>query len=69
MKRDMDLVREILLALEAQEEAFSPQRLEIDGYSAEQIGYHCYIMDEAGLLEAADTTTFDSKSPEALATH
>jgi hypothetical protein len=52
----MDLVRKILLALEAHEHGNAPRELKIEGYSEEQIGYHVYLMNEAGLLQAVDTT-------------
>ena len=66
MQRDMDLVREILLALERHPSGFSPDDLQIDGYTHEQIAYHAYIMGQAGLIEVADTTTMDSPGPEAM---
>lgn len=49
MKRDMDLCRKILLKIE---EEFVDVSLDlaIEGYSAEEIAYHCRIMHEAGLL-------------------
>lgn len=67
MKRDMELVREILLAIEASPSGFAPRPLQIRDYSAEQIGYHVLIMDEGGLIEADVTTTKNSASPGALA--
>jgi len=66
MKRDMDLVRNIMLILNEHDHGNAPQRIEIEGYSAEQIGYHCFIMNEAGLIEAADCTSMSSVSPEAI---
>ena len=53
MKRDMDLVRKILLALEENEDDFETGwQPEIDDHSFEEICYHLEIMKEAGLLEA-----------------
>lgn len=49
MKRDMDLCRKILLKIE-EEFVDVSLYLEIEGYSAEEIAYHCRIMHEAGLL-------------------
>jgi len=68
MKRDMDLVRKILMACVDHEHGRAPQDLAIEGYSEEQIGYHVYLMMEAGLVEAADVTTMGSESPEAVVT-
>lgn len=66
MKRDMDLVRKILIAMNDHEHGHAPRNLEIEGYSDEEIGYHCFILSEAGLIHAADTTSMGSSSPEAI---
>ncbi len=66
MKRDMDLVRRILLKIEEHEHGLPPRDLNIDGYSAEQIGYHVYLMGQGGLLKVANGTHFGSASPEAI---
>jgi len=68
MKRDMDLVRKILLACEQHEHGRAPNRLQIDGYTDEEIGYHAYIMEQAGLVEACDVSHSGSHSPEAIIT-
>ena len=68
MKRDMDLVRNILLKVEEHEHGHAPRKVEIEGYSDEQIGYHAWLMGEAGLLHVADTTCMDSPSPVAIPT-
>ena len=66
MKRDMDLVRKILLQCEKQESGFPPEKLEIEGYSDAQIGYHVHLMGEAGLLHIVDRTHMQSEAPEAI---
>ena len=66
MKRDMDLVRKILLALEEYEHGNAPDELNIEGYSEEQIGYHVHLMNKAGLLRAVDITVSGSASPQAI---
>ena len=58
MKRDMDLVRLILLAVESGP-AMAPDQLEIDDYDEETIAYHLLIMGEADLLIVLDGTTMD----------
>jgi hypothetical protein len=68
MKRDMNLVRTIVLALEDSPAGFPPQNFGVEGYSKEVVRYHIYIMMEAGLVRGADVTTRGSKSPEAIAT-
>ncbi|MBI2752962.1 MAG: DUF2513 domain-containing protein [Betaproteobacteria bacterium] len=66
MQRDMELVREILLALERHPHGFAPDNLGIKDYSEEQVAYHAYIMGQAGLIEVADSTNLGSSGPEAL---
>mgnify|MGYP001309321571 CR=1 FL=1 len=56
MKRDMELVRKILIAAEEKQD-FQPQKLEIDGYSQEEISYHIKIMTQAGLIESQGYAT------------
>ena len=58
MKRDMELVRKILL--ETEEASNNPIEwiaLNIEGYDPEVISYHVKIMKEAGLIEAENLTT------------
>jgi hypothetical protein len=59
MKLDKDLVREILLAIEAHDEPEGLIELHIDDRSAEEISYHVRLLDEAGLLAALDTGGLD----------
>lgn len=59
MKRDMDLARKILLAVEEWEGYPFPaqlvnQRLEAEGYSFEQVNYHVWLLENGGLLVAAE---------------
>lgn len=52
MKRNMDLVRDLLLAFEAKTDAAGVHAADvrIDGYTEDQIVLHLNIMAEAGLL-------------------
>ena len=50
MKRDMDLVREILLEIEKSYVSTAICNLHIDGYDMETMAYHCKILYEAGLV-------------------
>lgn len=61
----MELVRAILLTVEQHEHGRAPADLVIDGYSAEQIGYHCYLIGQAGFADVADLTNRGSASPVA----
>lgn len=61
MKRDMDLVRKILLAIEESEDPFFSSSLQIDGYTDKEIGYHVRIMVDGGLVDAKDSSTFQGE--------
>ena len=50
MKRDMDLVRLILLEIEDKYRSTAIYDLAIDGYDTEMVAYHCKILYEAGLI-------------------
>lgn len=52
MKRDLDLVRKILLTMESHKMTYIPDsyQLRIDGYVKEQIEYHMKIMAQADFL-------------------
>lgn len=50
MKRDMDLVRKILMALEDNPTGYFKDEMTIDGYTEEDVGYHCYLLLQAGLV-------------------
>ena len=68
MKRDMDLIRAMLLAIEAEGHGFASHPIEIPNYTQEQIGYHAVLLGEAGLVKVHDVTHLGSNSPEALIT-
>lgn len=50
MKRDLDLVRLILLKIEEEYRSTAIHGLRIDGYDMETVAYHCKIMHEKGLI-------------------
>ncbi|OCZ52204.1 DUF2513 domain-containing protein [Dehalobacter sp. TeCB1] len=50
MKRDMDLIRKILLAIEDQFVDVVLYNLEIEGYDLKTVAYHCKILNDAGLV-------------------
>ena len=68
MKRDMDLVRAILLKIESSDSGYAPRDMSSEGFSEEQVGYHVFIMIEAGLIMGPDVTTRGSSSPQGMAT-
>ncbi|KWS19008.1 DUF2513 domain-containing protein [Pseudomonas syringae] len=50
MKLDKDLVREILLAVEAHDHPQGWMTLTLEGRESELVSYHVMLLDEAGLL-------------------
>lgn len=50
MKRDMELVRKILFKIEETVDDFSDGNLVVDGYTMEQVSYHCAILYEGGYI-------------------
>ena len=53
MKLDKDLVREILLAIEASDhDPGGWMNLDVAGHSLQEISYHVQLLDEAGFLQA-----------------
>lgn len=50
MKRDMDLVRLILLKIEEEYESTALINLSIDGYDMDTVAYHCKILHDAGFV-------------------
>ena len=64
MKRDMDLARKILFAIEKSDEADRQgfmDYLKIEGdYSENMKSYHVVLLEDAGLIEAEDFSTIGS---------
>lgn len=54
MKRDMDLVRRILFALETQDDNSDLRFFKIDGVEGVTLSGHIHLMCEAGLIEASE---------------
>ncbi len=59
MKRDMNLVRSLLLMIEADESqhGLETEGLEIEGWNSEQIHHHALILLDAGFITAWDVST------------
>ncbi|MEM6257706.1 MAG: DUF2513 domain-containing protein [Planctomycetota bacterium] len=66
MKRDPDLYRKILLACETHEHGYAPSTISIDGYDKETIGYHIYLLGQAGYLEVHAYRARSHTSPNAI---
>ena len=59
MKLDKDLVREILLQIEACPTPMGFVELNIPEHNHENVSYHVELLNEAGFIEAYDLTTLD----------
>jgi len=58
VKRDMELVRRVLLAMEEHPEPVGWLTITVEGYSDEEVSYHVKMLHEAGFLTAENLTTF-----------
>jgi Hypothetical protein (DUF2513) len=67
VKRNLDLIRELVLALEAAPELDVVQSLEAKGYTEEEIGFHSYLLGDAGYAKVIDVTVMGNVVPQALA--
>jgi Hypothetical protein (DUF2513) len=68
MKRDMDLIRKMVLAVADAPTGYAPDGLGIEGYTDDQIGHHAYLMIQGGLATGIETTHVRSTSPIAQLT-
>lgn len=59
MKRDMDVIREILLAIESLPFDGDAHEISISGRSQDVVSYHLKILHEAGLVDALDASSMD----------
>jgi hypothetical protein len=62
MKRDMELLRKMVLCIEDSPRGYAPHPIKIEGYADDKIGYHAYLLTDAGLTVGADTGA--SSGPE-----
>ncbi len=60
MKRDENLIRKILLIMNGSggELTDLKERLHVIDYTYEQVGYHCYLLQNAGLIEGIELKEF-----------
>src|SRR5688572_33261382 len=63
MRRDLNLMRKLILAVEDREPQEWLPELKIEGYTPEQIGYHSYLIVDAGLAKGTDVSTDDDMLP------
>lgn len=55
MKRNMDLIRQLLLAVEENPSPTEPCDPVPKGHSEEDVAYHCLLLRQAELIEGIDT--------------
>lgn len=60
MKRDMELCRKILFAIEEQYVDSSIINLKVENYSMEEVAYHCKILYDAGLIDDYSSKNADN---------
>ncbi len=68
MRRDLELIRKLALAVEDRPDG-DPERLEIEGYTEGQIGYHSYLLVDAGLAQGIDASALGDTLPNWLIFH
>lgn len=61
MKRDMDLIRKILLMLENESSGWAPSEIIIEDYTKDQIDYHSLLLIEAGLVAGEECAELGSE--------
>jgi hypothetical protein len=61
MKRDLELIRKILLATEAHQDPNRTVQLEFDGIPDELVQYNIGLLSEAGYVEAMDMSNMDGR--------
>lgn len=66
MKRDMDLVRQILFRMEENDGGYADPEFGVDGYAEDVVGHHVWLMEQAGLITAEEVTHLGSSSPIAI---
>lgn len=52
MKRDMDLIREILRQMEEFSDLLGEVKIKAEGRSSDEVNYHVYLLHQAGLIQA-----------------
>lgn len=54
MQRNKELIRKILFKIEDAVDNVVKTNLKIEGYTKEQVAYHCYILYEGGYIHACN---------------
>ena len=67
MKRDMQLIRKMVLTAEEGPNGYAPD-LQIEGYTTEQLSYHAHLLIQARLATGPITTHINGTGPSAQIT-
>ncbi|MDW8107709.1 MAG: DUF2513 domain-containing protein [Armatimonadota bacterium] len=67
MRRDMNLIRKLILELEDVLPEREPN-LNIEGYTEEQVRYHLYLLYDAGLVYGMEATAVPDSIPYIIPT-
>lgn len=63
MKRDMDLIRKMILQIEDSPTGRWPGNKGFEEYDPDQIGYHAYLIIDAGLATGIDMKRMNNTGP------
>lgn len=63
MRRDLDLIRQIVLAVEDLPGGSLNEELKVEGRTREEVGYHSYLIIDAGLAKGIDVKYLEDTSP------
>lgn len=63
MRRDLELIRKLILAVEDRDPEHWIPDIQIEGYTPQQIGYHNYLIVDAGLAKGTDVSTIEDMLP------
>lgn len=66
MKRDMELIRALVFAIEDAGADIESTSLKCNGFTAAQIAYHCELLAESELIECTDNSHLGSVHAEFL---
>jgi len=66
MKRNWDLIRKILLIIEDLPRGYAPPELSFEGYSPAQVGYHAWLLIDAGLADGDKLHIHGAEAPEGI---
>jgi hypothetical protein len=69
MRRDLNLLRAIVLQIEDHPEGWAPRNVLVEGYTPAQIEYYEHLLVDAGLAHGSDTSHTGSTGPSVLITH